>query len=99
MMHHYFDYDLAEIPDQYKTSGWRTEHEFVLVITCRVDTTIRVLLFGGFVPCCDTRPPCRDAFVPASDITVDASHVIEGDIAVTETSTENVTTLDAFRTA
>ena len=60
---------------------------------------VRVLLFGGSVPCCDTRPLCRGAFVPAPEITVNASNVIENHIAVTETSTENVTTLDAFRTA
>ena len=60
---------------------------------------VRVLIFGGFVPCSDTRLLCRGAFVPAPEITVHASNVIENDIAVTETSTENVTTLDAFRTA
>ena len=103
MMHHYFGYNQM-ISSRWdtrsvQTSGWNTEHEFVLVLTCRADMIVRVLIFGGFVPCCDIRPPCRGAFDPTPEITVNASYVIEGDIAVTETSTENVTTMDAFRTA
>ena len=58
-----------------------------------------LLLLRGLVLCGGSRPPRRGAFVPAPDIIVNGSNLIEGDIAVTGTSTENVTTLDSFRTA
>ena len=35
---------------QLQTSGWNTEHKFVIVLSCRVDMIVIVLLFfGGLV--------------------------------------------------
>ena len=63
------------------------------------------LLLGVFATCGNSRPPTQGDSqpprprAPASNITLDTPLIVEGDIAVTESSVQSGTALNAFRTS
>ena len=60
---------------------------------------VSYLLLGVFASCGASRPPRRGAFAPAPEVNLDTPLLLEGDIAVTESSLGSGTTMSAFRTA
>ena len=56
------------------------------------------LLLGVFAICEAPRPPRRGDFAPAPEVDLDTPLIMEGDIAVTESSLGSGTAMNAFRT-